>query len=382
MKTFFARVFAGISGLLLCLALSATAQTPGYDLAIGPDIRIVSPANHQVFHTPVNIPIIAFVTRGTDVKKVEFYANGNDLGSGINLSVSGSPPGSIKPLFVGAPTPRLGAVYLFYWTNVPPNAYTLTAVVTHTNPFVPVEITSRTSAPVNITVFSCTNITTGPRVVSIYAVDPVAIAGTNKWIWSGETNINPAWTSWPPPVIGWFTNWGPKDALFMVRLQGNTSDVFTVNYNIGGTASNGVDYAMLPGSVTFPAGQNYVFIPVVPIDNGPTLIPKTVILTLTPDTNGPPPVYYVGKPDHAEAIILRTWPRPLPFFLADGSYHVGATGPDGAWFAMQNSTDMVNWTSVATNQVIDGTIDFVDPNAPNNPNGYYRTIQLNAPPSQ
>jgi hypothetical protein len=39
-----------------------------------------------------------------------------------------------------------------------------------------------------------------------------------------------------------------------------------------------------------------------------------------------------------------------------------------------------NWTSVATNQVINGSIDYVDPSAPNYSSGFYRVLTLtNAP---
>ena len=165
----------------------------------------------------------------------------------------------------------------------------------------------------------------------------------------------------------------------MVRNSGNTSDVFTVTYNIGGTASNGVDYAMLPGSVTFPAGESFELIPVMPIDNDPPYSPKTVILTLNPATNGPPPTYIVGKPSCAEALIIHAWPRIFPLLLDDGTFHFNSTGPDGAWFCVQNSTDMVHWTSLSTNQVINGSIDYVDPNASGKPDGFYRAVPLNGP---
>ena len=123
----------------------------------------------------------------------------------------------------------------------------------------------------------------------------------------------------------------------------------------------------------------------MPIDNGATNFVKTVVLTLTPDTNTPPD-YLVGIPAHAVALILDNWPwpRPLPFLLADGSFLFNANGtnggPDGAWFTVQNSSDLQNWTPVATNQVFQGSVDFVDPNAPDNSSGFYRILQLtNAP---
>jgi len=87
--------------------------------------------------------------------------------------------------------------------------------------------------------------------------------------------------------------------LFTVRRCDSDSNATTVSYSVGGTASNGVDYVTLPGSVLLPAGQAYSLIPVVPIDHGAPYVPKTVVLTLTPATNTPPD-YVVGFPNHAE----------------------------------------------------------------------------------
>jgi hypothetical protein len=39
-----------------------------------------------------------------------------------------------------------------------------------------------------------------------------------------------------------------------VTRAGDTTDAITVNYTVSGTASNGVDYVTLPGSITIPAG--------------------------------------------------------------------------------------------------------------------------------
>jgi len=376
-KSFLSTVLPGLvlTGLFSCLAAPATgrAQIIPYPGA-GPDIRIISHANHEVFLAPVDIPIFAFVAFAGNVTNVEFYADGTDLGPGYSLSASLNPPGVNSPdIFGGPPVFRLNKVYGFYWTNVPTGPHVLKAVATGEL------ILSRTSNPVNITVLSATNIGTGPRVVSIVAVDPIAIAGSNGWTWPGLTNAAPAWANWPPSAYQIFTNWGPKDALFMVRNRGNTSDVFTVTYNIGGTASNGVDYAMLSGAVTFPPGKSYVLIPIVPIDHGGFYAPKTVILTLTPATNGPPPAYTVGRPACAEAVIIHAWPYPFPWLLPDGSFHLHSTGPDGAWFSIQNSSDMLNWTSLGTNQVINGSIDYTDPNAPDQSNGFYRIVPLPCP---
>ena len=166
---------------------------------------------------------------------------------------------------------------------------------------------STTSAPpVNITILpSLPPPTNRPPIVSIVATDPIAIEGTNCWVWPGETNSPPTWAAWPTAVCRYFTNCGPKTATFTVRRFGDTNEDLTVPYDIGGTASNGVDYVALPGSLTIPAGERRALITIVPIDDGPPDVNKTVILTLLPDMQmNPLPGYVLGFPRRAAAIII------------------------------------------------------------------------------
>ena len=74
---------------------------------------------------------------------------------------------------------------------------------------------------------------------------------------------------------------GTHGAFRVTQTQVSSSDT-VVNYSIGGTASNGVDYVLLPNSVVIPAGQRAVLIPVVPRDDGPPDITSTVVLRLAP----------------------------------------------------------------------------------------------------
>jgi RHS repeat-associated protein len=69
-----------------------------------------------------------------------------------------------------------------------------------------------------------------------------------------------------------------------------TNVSYTVNYTIGGTASNGVDYATISNSVTIPAGYSYARVPIRP--TGITLSSnKTVALTLASGSQ-----YSIGFP--------------------------------------------------------------------------------------
>src|SRR5258708_806773 len=83
-------------------------------------------------------------------------------------------------------------------------------------------------------------------VVTMHATDPLAS-------WSGDTGS------------------------FTVFRDGPTNEMLNVFYLIGGTASNGVDYAAIGNWVTIPAGIRTNTISVKPIDKGQTNI-ETVIL--------------------------------------------------------------------------------------------------------
>jgi len=398
-KLFFSRVLAG-GGLLAALTAGLVPVARGqadpiFDPILGPPVRIVSPANHEVFYAPVDIPVLAYTRSEAVFTNVEFYANGIDLGPGVKLSTAIGPvfPTLASPSVMGPDVlGRLGALWGLVWSNPLPGSFALTAVASGhevVEPLEPLLGLSRTSAPVNITILPPVNGTNLPDVVNIVATDPIAIAGTNSsWVWPGETAVVPSWTNWPPLQWACFTNWGPKAALFTVRRFGDASSPLTVYYSIGGTASNGVDYVALPGDVTIPASGVVGLIPIVPIDHGASQPVKTVILTLTGPPGLSPLDYIIGVPFRAEALIFYRWPRlPLPLPLAvlpaadsvlpDGAFHFNASGPDGAWVAIQNSTDLANWSSVGTNQVIQGSLDFIDPNAPANAAGFYRFVPLN-----
>jgi hypothetical protein len=70
--------------------------------------------------------------------------------------------------------------------------------------------------------------------------------------------------------------------------------------------------------------------------------------------------------------------------LPDKTFHVNATGPNGAWFHIEYSTDLLRWTPICSsaNQVFRGGIDFIDPDAQNNQVRFYRAVPEVNPPAQ
>lgn len=328
-----------------------------------PIVRITSPPNGAIFHAPVDIPIFAFARDFDDaVASVEFFAETNSLGFGTLLSCSN---------ILVCPS----NYYRLVWSNAPLGTFVLTAKATDSRGAVGVSDSAKTA--VLPTPPPPTN---RPPIINIVATDPIALEGTNCWRWLGLTNRLGSWSNWVSPVAGFcfFTNCGPKNATFTVHRFGATNDSVTVDYAIGGTATNGVDYVALPGSVTVPAGGRSAQITVIPIDDGPPDISSTVILKLKPNTN-----YVIGLPAQAAAIIIDSdRPRTASSILPDYSFHMNASGPDGAWFHVETSSDLVNWTPLCTNQVVNGSIDFIDPDAQTSQNRFYRAVPESGPPAE
>ena len=346
---------------------------PGTNLP--PIVRIISPPDHATFRSPINLPLYAYANdpAGSSAR-VEFLAGTNSLGVGQAIQVTNIGVGTFPP---PPPAAILTNLFLLVWTNPPPGSYALTARATDNSGAVTV------SAAVNVTILGPLPPlpTNQPTVVSIVATDPIAVEGTNCWTWIGLTNATGSWSNWPGPITRFFTNCGPKNATFTLSRFGDTNAALTVNYAISGTASNGLDYATLPGTATIPAGARCTLVPVIPIDDGPPDTNRTVILQLTASTN-----YAIGKPARAAVLIVdgawlppRATAGPVSTVLGDNCFHLNATGPNGAWFQVLYSTNVLDWIPICTNQVINGSVDFIDPDASGHARFYRAVPQASGP---
>jgi hypothetical protein len=358
----------GASTLSAPVSITVHPGPPPTPTNLPPVVRITSPPDGATFRAPVNIPIYAYAAdRDGSVTGGEFFAGSTDLGPGHPVAAVPPPlpPGPIQPPILIV-TPNY---WEFLWTNPPQGPYALTAVATDNKG------ASTVSDPVNITIVGPLPPPTNRMpIVSISAIDPIAIEGTNCWPWLGLAGATPTWANWTAAtsVCRYFTNCGPKNAIFAVRRLGPTNDDLAVTYDIGGTATNGVDYVTLSNAVTIPAGSYAALITVVPLDDGPPDITSTVILKLTPSS-----AYTLGCPQSAAAIILDGLePSPVATVLPDKTFHVNTTGPNGAWFHIEYTTDLIHWIPICsgTNQVFGGGLNFVDPDAPNNQLRFYRAV--------
>ena len=125
-----------------------------------------------------------------------------------------------------------------------------------------------TFPPGNYTVLaSGNNNSTGIALVEVYdltpnAPDVVSIAATRA---AADTS-------------------GSNPGAFTVTRTGDDSEPLTVNYSVGGTAVDGLDYQGLSGTLTSPAGSTAVTVPVTPNASLSVASSSTVVLTLSPAT--------------------------------------------------------------------------------------------------
>lgn len=60
---------------------------------------------------------------------------------------------------------------------------------------------------------------------------------------------------------------GLKAGIFRIHRDGRTNKAQTVLVQLGGSASNGSDYQPVPSTLTIPAGEYYLDVPIIPVDD-------------------------------------------------------------------------------------------------------------------
>lgn len=336
-----------------------------------PQVRWLAPREGAVFPAGATIFLAAdAVDSDGAIALVEFFAGTNRIGTGGAPPRGGTAAGSVN---VRREAPPLGP-YSFAWTDVLPGEYHLTAravddagAVTVSPPIL-VRVLTNAPPPEPPTP------TNQPVVFTITAIDAYASEGTNAL---GVRN----------------------PAVFKVRRTGATNTDVTVAYSISGTASNGVDYLELPGTVTIPAGRRSAEIVVVPIDDEEIEPVETVVLTLLPPVSGD---HVIGGPsvnemtvpgtpggdrvsrEHQRAVAFiadNDGGRPPTQQSPDGFFHVTHAGTNGFHFSVEVTTNFVNWMPVHTNTVLDGAVHFVDPAGSRNGLRFYRVVPQPAEPT-
>lgn len=161
-------------------------------------------------------------------------------------------------------------------------------------------------------------ITLSPQGGSGYTVDPNSPAATYNTAAYTPSSVSPAAGS-GGSTIPQGTTGG-----FIITRTGATTSALPVTYTLGGSAQNGTDYNQLPGSVTIPAGQSSVTVPVtVPDATGSTATPaKTIVATVTP-SNG----YAADSTTPSTTLNI---PAYFPSMVGFGSSNRGTLTPGGS----------------------------------------------------
>ena len=81
---------------------------------------------------------------------------------------------------------------------------------------------------------------------------------------------------------------GCMGGTFTVSISSAQTSPVTVALNISGTATNGVDYSAIPDSITIPAGQTSVIIPVSALQNNFPAGGKNVVVSILNQCSGSP----------------------------------------------------------------------------------------------
>ncbi len=112
------------------------------------------------------------------------------------------------------------------------------------------------------------------------------------------------------PRAGCLCERGDDPGRFVLHRDDPTNLTLQVYCQLGGSASNGVDYAAIPSWITVPAGVREVPIAVTPIDDALVEGPETVVLRLLPSPMVPMPGYLIGVPSNAVVTIADNDPAP------------------------------------------------------------------------
>jgi serine protease len=99
---------------------------------------------------------------------------------------------------------------------------------------------------------------------------------------------------------------GLDPGTFTVTRTGATTLPLTVNYFMGGTATNGTDYTAVSGSVVIAAGSATAAVTITPIDDTAFESNESVILFLSASVG-----YFVGSPANASATIADNETPPV-----------------------------------------------------------------------
>jgi hypothetical protein len=114
--------------------------------------------------------------------------------------------------------------------------------------------------------------------LTLAAILPGILASSTALAQFGPADPAPAVTVWAAQPLAYEP--GSHAGVFTISRGQNTNSAVTITYSLSGTASNGVDYATVPASVTLAAGQSETNLLITPVVEASATGYKTVQLEL------------------------------------------------------------------------------------------------------
>ncbi len=138
---------------------------------------------------------------------------------------------------------------------------------------------------------------------------------------------------------------------FRFSLKGSAAGNVVVNYTISGTATSGVDFTALPGTVTIPGnGVNVVEITVTAINDALAEDLETITLTITPNA-----AYQVFAPSGAATIWLYDDEQPTVFVDAYSGNYPPSLSENGSASSFYLSRTGSTAAALTVNYTMSGT---------------------------
>jgi hypothetical protein len=160
---------------------------------------------------------------------------------------------------------------------------------------------------------------------------------------------------------------------FRIALVSPSFGPVTIQYQLGGTASPGIDYPAMPGTVHVPAGLTTATLHILPEADAENEPDETIVLALLPGDG------YLPDPNTATAsITITNTPTqnaaPVLTAIANPAEGILLTihGDGGTDYILEQSTDLDQWQPIQTNSSPTLPLIWPVPETPNNPAEFYR----------
>ena len=140
---------------------------------------------------------------------------------------------------------------------------------------------------------------------------------------------------------------GKGNGTFTITRAGSTAQALTANLIIGGTATPGSDYTVLPTSVTIPAGQSTVTLPVTVLDDSEAESDEAITITLQAGAG-----FSIGAASSATVYIYDDEPTQVRVEIGDSLCAEAATPDTGTFIlrrlGLRNSAITAGYTMSGT----------------------------------